>query len=292
MTVSFDVIPFVTVIVPTYNDSEDLARCIEALNKQSYPEECFEVIIANNNPANSPLRTFNFASNVRLIDVAAPGSYAARNAALAIAKGSVIAFTDADCTPEINWLVEGVKALQKGADRVAGRVQLYFNSEKQTAAELYEKAFAFRQEENVSNGISVTANLFVWRKLFEQIGKFDSSLMSGGDVAWNRVATNKGWSLVYEDKAVVYHAARSSIGELKKKKKRVMGGSVVIDGLSGIRVIKGLMPPINTIKYLRQRRDLSYKDKFFSFFVLYFLKVYGVYVATRVKLGLEINTRS
>ncbi|MEQ8961723.1 MAG: glycosyltransferase family A protein, partial [Coleofasciculus sp. C2-GNP5-27] len=59
-----------------------------------------------------------------------PGSYAARNKGISLAKGEVIAFTDADCIPDAKWLESGLHRLLTIPDcgLVAGRVELFFQN--------------------------------------------------------------------------------------------------------------------------------------------------------------------
>ncbi|RUO30335.1 glycosyltransferase [Aliidiomarina soli] len=282
---------FVTVIVPTYNDWEDLSRCIKALEEQTYPLNEFEIIVANNNPDNKLPKNLSMPSNARLIEVEAPGSYAARNAALNIAKGEVIAFTDSDCTPASDWIENGMKSLTSGVDRVAGKVTLYFRKGKLSLAEMYEKAFAFRQERNVSEGRSVTANLFVRRWVFESVGPFDATLMSGGDMAWNRLATSEGISLTYAADCVVYHPARHSMELLKKKKKRVSGGVASIGKVSKKEILRRFLPPMFALSDLRKRSDLSGKEKMAAFFILYYLKIFSAVSMIKVITGIEKASR-
>ena len=41
--------PMVSIIVPVYNDSKGIKRCLESLISQSYPHENYEVIVVDNN---------------------------------------------------------------------------------------------------------------------------------------------------------------------------------------------------------------------------------------------------
>ncbi|MBF0233903.1 MAG: glycosyltransferase family 2 protein [Desulfamplus sp.] len=42
-------IPFISVIVPTYNDSLRLSYCLNALRSQTYPKSRYEIIVVDNN---------------------------------------------------------------------------------------------------------------------------------------------------------------------------------------------------------------------------------------------------
>ena len=238
--------PTISVIIPTYHDWRRLRLCIDALNQQDFSQEDYEIIIVNNDPQDEPPKDFELPLNAVLIKEGRPGSYAARNAALKIARGKAIAFTDSDCIPRPDWLTGGLGYLQEGVDRVAGRIELFFQSEQLTWAENYEKAFSFRQHKSVTDGLSVTANLFVWRPVLDEIGCFDDRLMSGGDIEWNRRATAMRKSLIFGRKATVLHPARAKIVELVEKRKRVAGGAHNIHGLRVIDVLKGLIPPVKT----------------------------------------------
>jgi glycosyltransferase involved in cell wall biosynthesis len=56
------------------------------------------------------------------------GSYAARNKGISLAKGGVLAFTDADCIPQRDWIENGVRRLvrTRGCGLVAGKIQVNF----------------------------------------------------------------------------------------------------------------------------------------------------------------------
>ncbi len=40
--------PFVSVIIPVYNDTERLQRCLDALEEQTYPADRYEVVVVDN----------------------------------------------------------------------------------------------------------------------------------------------------------------------------------------------------------------------------------------------------
>ena len=169
-------VPFVSVVIPTYNDTTSLKKCLACMTLQTYPQDLYEVIVVNNNPEdvldlNPEIKRFQLLTETK------PGSYAARNLGVNHAIGEIIAFTDADCLPADNWLENGVKHLMNGAERVAGKVVFTFESDRLAPAEVYEKAFVFDQKRNVQRGCSVTANLFVWKNQFNQVGLFEDTLM-------------------------------------------------------------------------------------------------------------------
>src|SRR5712691_1460257 len=83
-----------------------------ALLSQRYPSEDYEVIMVDNNSTDSSLRIAQQFPHVKILGEEKPGAYAARNRGLAEATGALIAFTDADCVPEENWLGNIAIALQ------------------------------------------------------------------------------------------------------------------------------------------------------------------------------------
>lgn len=283
--------PEITVIIPTYHDWGRLRLCVEAVKNQNIEADSYEVIIVNNDPEDRLPANFNLPNNFQLISESGPGSYAARNAALRIAQGKVIAFTDSDCRPAPDWLSNGMKYLIGGADRVAGRVELSFKDNNLSWAEIYEKAFSFQQHKNAAHGVSVTANLIAWRRVLDEVGPFNDKLMSGGDIEWNARATAMGKSIVFGDGCTVFHPARASFPELIAKRKRIAGGTYSIHGLRTADVLKGLMPPVNTLPNLVRDKKLAVRERAIAFLVCYYLKVYRLYLLLRFQAGLERPSR-
>ncbi len=287
---------FVSVIIPTYRCWDDLIKCLVALENQSYPKHCYEVIVINNDPSDPPKVSLG---NVILDTEAAPGSYAARNKGLRVARGSVIAFTDSDCIPHPDWLREAVGLLQSSSEvRIAGKIVVTSDTEKLSAVEAYQKALSFNQEKNASRGRSVTANMICKREVFERVGIFDTNLLSGGDWDWSRRASEAGIGIVFGAYVIVYHPARSSWHQLLKKSRRINSTenrrvSMPLSVLKFIVILlKIFIPPVNRAREIFLNPELNPSEKIKAWWVCYLLKIHGHGIRALCHLGVLRPSRS
>lgn len=220
--------PFVTVIIPVFNDADRLARCLESLENQTWPQDRFEVMVVDNGSEHDPADLADRFPRVRWEHEARPGSYAARNRGVEAARGEILAFTDSDTVPARDWIAGGVATLMENTDAglVGGRIDLFFrNSDRLTPAEVFERQNAFRQENKIrEHRFAVTANLFTRKEIMDRVGPFDAGLKSGGDVEWGNRVHRAGYPLVYAPAARVWHPARRTFRELYRKTVRVAGG--------------------------------------------------------------------
>lgn len=222
--------PFVSVIIPVFNDEEGLKLCLAALAQQTYERSHVEVIVVDNGSDNpDEIRSAaNFYEGVTLVVEPRPGSYTARNRGLNLAKGEVIAFTDADCIPAPDWLENGVQTLKRvpNCGLVAGQVCLFFrNPNRPTMVELYESVRALPQQEFVEqHHYGATANVFTTRQVIDDVGGFDDRLKSSGDAEWGKRVYARGYRLTYAESVIVRHPARSSLKELYTRTRRLVGG--------------------------------------------------------------------
>lgn len=221
--------PFVSVIVPVYNDCEHIELLLKSLLCQDYPKDLLEIIVIDNNSTDTSKEIVQKFPVTLLEENDIQSSYAARNRGIRHAKGQILVFIDSDCVADSQWLRQGItKLCTKSVDLVGGQAKFTF-SEKQTAAECYDSLANLALESKVSRGVAATCNLFVKTEVFKSIGLFPDNVKSGGDVQWTGKATQAGFSLVYAPNAVVYHPARF-LGELLKKLYRVsvgMGGILI-----------------------------------------------------------------
>ena len=240
--------PFVSVIVPFYNSEKFLPNLLNALSHQTYPVECHEILLVDDCSTDNSHKYISAAkvlfSNPPIVlkQPTRCGSYHARNQGILAARGEILAFTDADCTPIQSWIEAGVKSiLENNADLVGGNVIFTYASQRPSAAEILDSRSNMQMEMDILNrGVTKTANLFVTRKVIDGIGLFPSHVKSGGDVIWTGTAVRSGYKLVYESTAIVRHPARSWL-ELFNKQYRVGKGQIPIlrdKGLTWLEIAK------------------------------------------------------
>ncbi len=137
----------VSVLIPHYDDLENLRICLDLLNRQTLPRESFEVIVADNNsPVGLAAVSAVVAGRARLVTAPEKGAGPARNVAAAHAHASYLAFIDSDCRPAADWLERGLAALA-GADIVGGAVNVTVrDATRPSPVEAFEQAFAFQNQ--------------------------------------------------------------------------------------------------------------------------------------------------
>jgi glycosyltransferase involved in cell wall biosynthesis len=225
--------PRVSVIVPVRNGALGLRTCLAALQAQSWPAAEFEVIVVDNGSTDDLEATRRLFPAVRWLQESAPGSYAARNCGLRHAAGEIIAFTDADCIPDADWLRQGVAALAGGDATVVGGEVPWLGPAGRAlnAYEILETImFGLPSIRDLieQRGFAITANLFTSRAAFGRVGEFDAGLRSAGDREWVLRAVAKGEVLRYAAGAIVRHPRRSTREEFFRKQLRLVGGRMTL----------------------------------------------------------------
>ncbi len=223
--------PLVSIIVPFLEADDALYSCLKALSEQDYPREQFEVLLIHNDAetgSNFPEPSLNAKLPLKILHEPQSGVAFARNLGLENANGEIIAFTDADCYPQQNWLSEGVRQLQNSGESamLAGKITITTRKAAQPKiAEMFELLFAFDQEKYIEQfNFGVTANLFSNREVFRVVGNFNTEMLSGTDMEWGRRVFAAGFKQVYSPQVCVAHPARYRLKELLKKQRRVVGG--------------------------------------------------------------------
>ncbi|WOD38144.1 glycosyltransferase family 2 protein [Nodosilinea sp. E11] len=223
--------PIISVIIPIFNDAARLGKCLMALSQQTYEKSRFEIIVVDNgsDDLDQLKHVLNGYKNIILAHELIPGSYAARNHGLSLAQGEIIAFTDADCIPAVDWLERGIFHLRQtpNCGQVVGNVRLFFSDPQHpTVVELYESLTAFSQELLLQDSHGgATANVLTWRRVIDQVGPFDIRLKSNGDLEWGQRVFEAGYTQVYAPDVQVLHPARRSLSELHKRTVRLSGGA-------------------------------------------------------------------
>ena len=218
----------VSVIIPYYGERAALDLCLQSLGRQTLGGEAFEVIVVNNRPDRKlTLKGSHLRLNLTVVDEGRPGSYAARNRGVQLARGRWLAFTDADCMPDERWLEAGVHHAA-GQEPLGGHIQLVMK-DPHALAEKYDVAFGLNQKSYVEKGgFAATANLIVSRTTFDKVGPFDARLRSSGDLEWSKRSARCGHPVAYCPEAIVAHPTRTTLRQIVRKALRVHGGLFMV----------------------------------------------------------------
>lgn len=298
--------PFISVIIPHKNDSDRLQLCIEALSRQTYPKELYEIIVIDNGSDKNHLDKINSlqrSSQINFLSEFKKGSYAARNRGLLEARGSYIAFTDSDCIPHLDWIEKGMNNITESEDYgfISGKINMFFKIEDSpNTFELYDHLFYLDQESYIKMNFGVTANLFTSRNIIDKAGLFNDNLVTGGDVEWCRRVYKKGFKIKYCHDVLIKHPARNTFSDFKKKQLRLCKGDFDLHKLDGeknftilYKTLFHLLPPVITgYRFLKSEKLEKVSDIRTKFKVL-LLHVFVRYlkVFENIRLLTGFNSR-
>jgi len=253
-------LPKVSVVIPVFNDADGLKKTLTALQAQDYPKDKLEIIVVDNNSSDgSDQVALSFKGVTVTYEKNIQNAGAARNKGLTIAKGEVIAFTDADCIPKENWITEGVSALQnQKVDRVAGQILIEPVTPQSSAATLLDATYNFNQKLLITAyDAAITANLFVRQFVFAKIGIFHTDYFE--DIEFNRRASLANLTLAYAPKCIVIHPPRQTFKAVWKKGKRSGRGVFSICQKENLGGWLGWKHPFRVIKNLLLPRKLHWE---------------------------------
>ena len=205
-----------SVIVPTYNRSAVLARCLEALAGQDCGLDRFEVIVSDDGSTDdtravvSRVTSSGARPRVRYLYQSNAGANAARNAALAVAEAGVVLLINDDTIAAPGMIGEHLAAhAMYPDDRVAvlGRVTVSPNIAVSRLAPLHlDRAFvALGDGREFDWRAFFTCNVSVKKSLLERGGQFEVRLRYHEDLELAERLSHHGLRVLYRPEALGYH---------------------------------------------------------------------------------------
>ena len=219
----------ISVLIATYRRSNDLLRCLAALQNQTHrPDEI--LVVVREDDTETRARLCDVALNllpIRILTVSVPGVVAARNAGLDACHTDILAIIDDDTSPHGDWLHRVMQNFRNdpalgglgGRDRcfdgtafdehqepVVGKIQWFGRTIGN-----HHRGFGDLREVDVLKG----ANMSYRSKAIADI-RFDPRLKGNGaqpseDFCFSVAVKSKGWKLAYDPLAVVDHYASQRI---------------------------------------------------------------------------------
>jgi glycosyltransferase involved in cell wall biosynthesis len=199
-------LPKVSVIVPVYNAEETIAECVNSLLGLNYSKENLELICINNASTDRTQDILDrHKKEIKTFHERKRGPAAARNRGLLNARGDVVAFVDADCVVDKNWLKNIVLPLQDvGVGIVGGKIL-----SKRPCNNIEEFGEKIHDHDKAINEFKppyvITMNWSSRLSVLKEVGLFDESFRRCEDVDMSRKIFQAGYRLVYEPEAIVYH---------------------------------------------------------------------------------------
>lgn len=239
-------LPSVSVIIPIYNAESDLPELLKCLTRQTYPTAKVEYLLVDNNSCDRTSEILAQAAGeattqgINLHHLSAnqiQSSYAARNTGIKASRGEILAFTDADCRPQADWLAELVQPFtQPQVGIVAGEIASLPGT---NLLEKYADAQdVLSQKHTLNHSFSPygqTANLAIRRVILEKVGLFRPYLTTGGDadICW-RIVRETNWRIEFAPQAIIRHRHRATLTELRSQWLRYGRSNRYLHELHGI----------------------------------------------------------
>lgn len=224
-------LPYVSVVVPAYNEHFNIANCIEALLAQDYPADQLEIIIVDNNSTDDTADIVR-KYPVTLLherDIQTPA--ASRNRGIRHAQGEIVAFTDADCIPEPDWLSHMVAPFSD--PQVVGVAGVLIPTAGEgLISEFMAAAKPMRNEEFEGVWYVITANLACRREALLAAGLFQPRLFTAEDIDMGfRLQINGYGRIVGAPQGVVKHPFANTWEELWERFRRYGYSEILLDAM-------------------------------------------------------------
>ena len=248
-------LPKTSVIVPVYNGEADLPELINCLQAQTYPGDRVEYLLVDNGSSDRTAsviqtaiqETASLGITLRYLqENKIQSSYAARNTGIRAVKSEILAFTDADCRPQPDWLESLILPF---ADSAVGVVvgEIVALPGKSLLEKHADRHNVLSQQHTLEHPFcpyGQTANLAIRRQVLEQVGLFRPYLNTGGDadMCW-RIQRGSNWTLHFAPTAVVRHRHRSTLKEYQSQWRRYGRSNRYLHELHGVELMREKTTP-------------------------------------------------
>ncbi|MEO1524572.1 MAG: glycosyltransferase [Planctomycetota bacterium] len=228
--------PFITVLIPTLNESAHIETCLSSIQQQSYPQDRFEIVVVDNGSSDTTPDLVR-AMDVRLLSEPRRSAYWARNLGIENTSGEWLAFTDADCLADPNWLSNlNARANETDAWLVGGLIAYEMVTDTLGNRLLMETHQPDHLRTTIEKHHSVAGgNMFVRREAFEKLGLFNV-IGWGSDIEYSRRVAAAGHTVAFAENAVVTHQCDLSNWEYWRRSYETRYGQILLfDDRKGIR---------------------------------------------------------
>ncbi|MBM3845315.1 MAG: glycosyltransferase [Verrucomicrobia bacterium] len=204
--------PSVSVVVACYNGARTLKTCLDSLVALRYPH--YEVILVDDGSTDSTPLIAQLYKGVRYERHMNQGLSFARNTGIRLSTGEIVAFTDADCRADEDWLHYLVgDLLARGFVGMGGHNLLPQDDSPVAAAVMASPGGPAHVmlDDTLAEHIP-GCNMAFYKWALEEIGGFDPVFRAAGDdvdVCWR--LQQRGFSIGFSPAGFVWHYRRSTV---------------------------------------------------------------------------------
>lgn len=209
-------LPFISVIIPTYNRHDSLLCTLQTLDRQTYPPERFEVIVVDDGGSDGTAEVTRQSYSFQLCYVhqANQGAAVARNRGAAEAHGDLLIFLDDDITVTPQFIESFEVELAYDRPTIAvGVLRPPQWQERQVFRDLYAQITATGTDPDIAFTDCLSGIFAVKREHFWQVGGMQDVAGDGrtawGDVDFGYRAHQLGYRFRRAAGAIGYHDDRA-----------------------------------------------------------------------------------
>ena len=218
-------IPFISIVIPTYNRPEKLKECLESLTELEYSRDSYEVIVVDDGrkkSLESVVENFNNQIEITLLKQKNAGPATARNTGAKQAKGEFLAFTDDDCKPAPDWLNKIAACFANAPDSLIGGKTINIlpeNPFSTASQELINYLYSYYNRDPEQATFLASNNIAISKERFQKIGGFDTTYPRAA--AEDREFCDRwlqyGNQMIYVPEVNVYHAHKLTLSSYWKQ---------------------------------------------------------------------------
>jgi glycosyltransferase involved in cell wall biosynthesis len=211
----------VSVIIPTRDRPALLESALESLKRNKRPGD--EVVVVDSASRDPAVSRIGAAAGVKVVRLERPGTSRARNAGMAAASGSLLAYIDDDCLIQPFWTERIERVFDESRlGFVTGRVTGDRDTKVPVSVVVGDEPLAFERAGDPSR-LGGGVNMAFRRIALEGIGGFDEGMgpatrlraAEDHDVIWRLLRA--GWAGRYEPSILVTHQQWRTTGRAVRR---------------------------------------------------------------------------
>jgi lipopolysaccharide/colanic/teichoic acid biosynthesis glycosyltransferase/glycosyltransferase involved in cell wall biosynthesis len=207
-----------SVVIPAYNAAGTIQECLEALRAQEC-EVPYEIIVVDDGSGDETAEMAAAPDVLLIRHESKRGAAAARNSGIRAARGEIVCFTDADCAPKADWINQLIRPLCE--PDITGCKGTYETQQREIVARFvqieYEDKYNLLAKQDHIDFIDTYSAAYRRPVLLANEG-FDEQFVFLEDQELSFRLASRGYQMVFQPDATVYHYHSDSLGRYFRKK--------------------------------------------------------------------------